>query len=76
MAAAWKVAGLTYNRYISVASRVVRRSLKEDKRIAAERRGESELKFAKWENGKQGEVKELNDAVFSQQAADKVAAAA
>ncbi|KAJ4378830.1 hypothetical protein N0V86_005703 [Didymella sp. IMI 355093] len=76
MAAAWKVAGLTYNRYISVASRVVRRSLKEDKRIAAERRGESELRFAKWENGKQGEIKELNDAVFSQQAADKVAAAA
>ncbi|KAF3034877.1 hypothetical protein E8E12_002961 [Didymella heteroderae] len=76
MAAAWKVAGLTYNRYISVASRVVRRSLKEDKRIAAERRGESELRFAKWENGKQGEVKELNDAVLSQQAADKVAAAA
>jgi hypothetical protein len=28
------------------------------------------------QNGKQGESKELNDAVFSQQAADKVAAAA
>ena len=85
----------SYNRYISVASRVVRRSLKEDKRIAAERRGESELRFAKWEvsynewahgivgmeaneaqNGKQGEVKELNNAVFSQMAADKVAASA
>jgi F-type H+-transporting ATPase subunit epsilon len=39
----------SYNRYIAVASRVVRRSLKEDKRIAAERRGESELRFAKWE---------------------------
>lgn len=39
----------SYNRYISVASRVVRRSLKEDKRIAAERRGESELRFSKWE---------------------------
>ncbi|KAJ8118822.1 hypothetical protein OPT61_g268 [Boeremia exigua] len=76
MAAAWKVAGLTYNRYISVASRVVRRSLKEDKRIAAERRGESELRFAKWENGKQGEVKELNDAVLSAQAAAKVEASA
>lgn len=38
----------SYNRYIAVASRAVRRSLKEDKRIAAERRGESELKFAKW----------------------------
>lgn len=40
----------SYNRYIAVASRVVRRSLKEDKRIAAERRGgESEIKFAKWQ---------------------------
>ena len=39
----------SYNRYIAVTSRVVRRSLKEDKRIAAERRGESELRFAKWE---------------------------
>ena len=42
-------ASSSYNRYIAVASRVVRRSLKEDKRIAAERRGESELRFAKWE---------------------------
>jgi hypothetical protein len=41
----------SYNRYIAVASRVVRRSLKEDKRIIAERRGESELRFAKWEVG-------------------------
>ena len=41
----------SYNRYVAIASRVVRRSLKEDKRIAAERRGESELKFAKWEVG-------------------------
>ena len=39
----------SYNRYIAVASRVVRRSLKEDKRIIAERRGASELRFAKWE---------------------------
>ncbi|CAO2648321.1 hypothetical protein N0V83_005450 [Neocucurbitaria cava] len=68
MAFAWKAAGLTYNRYIAVASRVVRRSLKEDKRIAAERRGESELRFAKWENGKQGEVKDLNAAALQEQA--------
>ncbi|KAG9828277.1 hypothetical protein KCU98_g11454, partial [Aureobasidium melanogenum] len=38
---------------------VVRRSLKEDKRLAAERRGEMDLRFAKWENGKQGENKNL-----------------
>ncbi|KAF2146118.1 uncharacterized protein K452DRAFT_283409 [Aplosporella prunicola CBS 121167] len=59
MAFAWKTAGISYNRYIAVASRVVRRSLKEDKRIAAERRGESEIRFAKWENGKQGDNKPL-----------------
>ncbi|KAF2865662.1 mitochondrial ATP synthase epsilon chain-domain-containing protein [Massariosphaeria phaeospora] len=60
MAFAWKASGLSYNRYLSVASRVVRRSLKEDKRIIAERRGESELRFAKWESGKQGETKNVD----------------
>jgi hypothetical protein len=40
---------LSYNRYLAVAARVVRRSLKEDKRLAAERRGEMDLRFAKWE---------------------------
>ncbi|KAH0292268.1 mitochondrial ATP synthase epsilon chain domain-containing protein [Aureobasidium namibiae CBS 147.97] len=63
MVAAWKAAGLSYNRYLAVAARVVRRSLKEDKRLAAERRGEMDLRFAKWENGKQGEVKNLAAAV-------------
>src|SRR5215469_16931682 len=38
-----------YNRYLAVAARVVRRSLKEDIRIEAERRGEMDLRFAKWE---------------------------
>lgn len=39
----------SYNRYMAVAARVVRRSLKDDKRLAAERRGEMDLRFAKWE---------------------------
>lgn len=39
----------SYNRYLAVASRVVRRSLKDDKRVAAERRGDMDLRFAKWE---------------------------
>jgi len=39
----------SYNRYLAIAARVVRRSLKEDKRLAAERRGEMDLRFAKWE---------------------------
>jgi len=62
MAFAWKASGITYNRYLAVAARVVRRSLKDDKRVAAERRGEMDLRFAKWENGKQGENKSLADA--------------
>ncbi|KAI7114794.1 hypothetical protein KC324_g19223 [Hortaea werneckii] len=71
MAVAWKAAGITYNRYLAVASRVVRRSLKEDKRLQAERRGEMDLKFSKWENGKQGEGKSLaaaNEQAMAQQA--------
>ncbi|KAF4969374.1 hypothetical protein FZEAL_10234 [Fusarium zealandicum] len=65
MPAAWKAAGISYNRYLAVAARVVRRSLKEDKRIAAERRGEMDLRFSKWQgklpqqNGKQGEPQNL-----------------
>ncbi|KZF20687.1 hypothetical protein L228DRAFT_284632 [Xylona heveae TC161] len=62
MAFAWKAAGLTYNRYLAVAARVVRRSLKEEQRIGVERRGEMDLKFAKWQNGKQGDNKNLADA--------------
>ncbi|KAI4733749.1 hypothetical protein E4T50_15693 [Aureobasidium sp. EXF-12298] len=69
MVAAWKAAGLSYNRYMAVAARVVRRSLKEDKRLAAERRGEMDLRFAKWENGKQGEVKNLAAAIAETPAA-------
>ncbi|ODH20766.1 hypothetical protein ACO22_05795 [Paracoccidioides brasiliensis] len=59
MAFSWKAAGLTYNRYLAIAARTVRRSLKEEPRLQAERRGEMDLKFAKWQNGKQGDVKSL-----------------
>jgi len=38
----------SYNKYLSVAARVVRRSLKEEERLQAERRGQMELRFAKW----------------------------
>ncbi|KAL3472294.1 mitochondrial ATP synthase epsilon chain-domain-containing protein, partial [Aspergillus californicus] len=62
MVFAWKSAGLTYNRYLAVAARAVRRSLQDGPRLAAERRGTMELRFAKWENGKQGEVKNLGQA--------------
>ncbi|KAF4123846.1 F-type H+-transporting ATPase subunit epsilon [Geosmithia morbida] len=60
---AWKAAGISYNRYLAIAARTVRRSLKEDKRLLAERRGETELRFAKWENGKAGEAKEPTNSV-------------
>ncbi|KAL4917165.1 mitochondrial ATP synthase epsilon chain-domain-containing protein [Aspergillus aurantiobrunneus] len=62
MVFAWKSAGLTYNRYLAVAAQAVRRSLKDGPRLASERRGTMDLRFAKWENGKQGEVKDLADA--------------
>ncbi|GES66390.1 mitochondrial ATP synthase epsilon chain-domain-containing protein [Aspergillus terreus] len=62
MAFAWKAAGLTYNRYLAVAARAVRRSLKEGPRLAAERRGQMDLRFAKWQNGKQGEPQSLAQA--------------
>ncbi|ROW10706.1 hypothetical protein VPNG_05141 [Cytospora leucostoma] len=62
MTFAWKTAGLTYNRYLAVAGRVVRRSLKDDKRLIAERRGAQELRFSKWTNGKQGDSKNLAQA--------------
>ncbi|ROT43302.1 hypothetical protein SODALDRAFT_327492 [Sodiomyces alkalinus F11] len=62
MVFAWKAAGLTYNRFLAVSARAVRRSLKEEKRLVAERRGEMDLRFAKWEDGKQGDVKHLAQA--------------
>ncbi|KAK0612859.1 mitochondrial ATP synthase epsilon chain-domain-containing protein [Bombardia bombarda] len=62
MTFAWKASGITYNRYLAIAARVIRQSLKDDLRLAAERRGLAELRFAKWENGKQGEVKNLAEA--------------
>ncbi|KMP03382.1 hypothetical protein CIHG_02746 [Coccidioides immitis H538.4] len=58
MTFAWKTAGLTYNRYLAIAARTVRRSLKPELRLKAER-GASEMKFAKWENGRQGEFQNL-----------------
>lgn len=48
----------SYNRYLAIAARVVRRSLKEDKRIAAERRGEMDLRFSKWQVRRYGNRKD------------------
>ncbi|KAI5800269.1 mitochondrial ATP synthase epsilon chain-domain-containing protein [Peziza echinospora] len=48
MVAAWKAAGFSYNKYLAIAARVIRRSLKDQPRLAAERRGEMDLKMSKW----------------------------
>ena len=55
----------SYNRYLAVAARVVRRSLKEQPRLQAERRGEMDLKFAKWQVSIQGSWKILGTDVGS-----------
>ncbi|KAK6361653.1 hypothetical protein TWF730_005370 [Orbilia blumenaviensis] len=59
MAFAWKQAGVSYNKYLSIAAQAIRKSLKEQARAAAERRSGNELKVSRWENGKQGETKYL-----------------
>lgn len=41
----------SYNKYLTVAARAVRRGLKEEHRLASERRGQTDLKFSNWEVG-------------------------
>ncbi|KAL1915222.1 uncharacterized protein VTP21DRAFT_7498 [Calcarisporiella thermophila] len=60
MTAAWKAAGISYLQYLQICSRAVRSALKEEPRLIAQRRDQQGLKFAIWENGKQGEVKFVN----------------
>ncbi|KAA8913300.1 mitochondrial ATP synthase epsilon chain-domain-containing protein [Sphaerosporella brunnea] len=59
LASSWKAAGFTYNKYLQIAARAIRKSLKEEARLKAEKRGPLELKYVKWENGKQGEPQNL-----------------
>ncbi|KAF8308553.1 hypothetical protein DL93DRAFT_2142230 [Clavulina sp. PMI_390] len=54
MSAYWR-AHFTFNKYSQIAARALRNSLKEDARLAAEKRGTSELKYQKWTDGKAGE---------------------
>ncbi|CAE6465572.1 unnamed protein product [Rhizoctonia solani] len=58
-AAAWR-AHFSYNRYSLIAGRALARSLKEDARIAAEKRGLSSLKYQTWEAGKASESQWIN----------------
>ena len=44
-----------YNKYTQIAARAVRQSLKENERVAAEKRGHTALRYQHWEGGKGGE---------------------
>ncbi|KAF8263582.1 mitochondrial ATP synthase epsilon chain-domain-containing protein [Lactarius quietus] len=54
MSAIWRQY-FTYNKYTQIAARAVRQSLKENERLAAERRGLTSLRYQHWEDGKGGE---------------------
>jgi F-type H+-transporting ATPase subunit epsilon len=58
MAFAWRNI-FTYNRYSGIAARAIRRALKEDKRLEAERRNTSSVRVSRWKDGVQGEQKRL-----------------
>lgn len=61
MAFAWRNV-FTYNRYAGIAARAVRRSLKEEQRLQAERRATSTVRVSKWKDGVQGEQQRLGTA--------------
>jgi F-type H+-transporting ATPase subunit epsilon len=54
MSAIWRQ-HFTFNKYSQIASRALRASLKEEKRVIAEKRGTTSLRYQKWTNGEGGE---------------------
>lgn len=44
-----------FNKYLAVAARATRQALKEEQRVAAERRGVISLRWQQWKDGKGGE---------------------
>jgi F-type H+-transporting ATPase subunit epsilon len=46
----------SFNKASSIGARALRASLKEDKRVAAEKRGATIMRYQKWENGMGGEM--------------------
>ena len=62
MAFAWRNV-FTYNRYAAIAARTVRRALKENKRLDAERRDQSMVRVSKWKDGVQGEQVRLGTSI-------------
>ncbi|KAF8630762.1 hypothetical protein AX15_002732 [Amanita polypyramis BW_CC] len=50
MSSSWRNI-FTYNKYAQITARAVRASLKEDHRVAADKRGLTALRYQQWENG-------------------------
>ncbi|KAF5323997.1 hypothetical protein D9611_008380 [Ephemerocybe angulata] len=53
MSAAWRNV-FTYNKFAQITARALRNSLKEEQRIAAEKRGLTSVRYQQWENGQGG----------------------
>ncbi|KAG7719854.1 hypothetical protein KL949_001433 [Ogataea haglerorum] len=47
----WQKAGISFNKYLAIAARTVQRSLKNDLKVAAEKRYISDAKVQKLEKG-------------------------
>ncbi|KAF8902807.1 mitochondrial ATP synthase epsilon chain-domain-containing protein, partial [Gymnopilus junonius] len=45
----------TYNKFAQITARALRQSLKEEERLAAEKRGITTVRYQKWENGVGGQ---------------------
>lgn len=50
-----------FNKYSQISARALRNSLKEEPRLAAEKRGISELRYQNWKDGKAGEQVRFRD---------------
>lgn len=57
----YKQAGITLNRALALAAKTVRNSLKPEFKVAAEKRGVTEVKVSKFENGTASEPKTLEN---------------
>lgn len=57
----YKQAGISLNKALSIAAQTVRNSLKSEFKIAAEKRGFTEVKVSKFENGAASEPKSLGN---------------
>ncbi|WLF81926.1 hypothetical protein PVL30_005728 [Lodderomyces elongisporus] len=54
-----KQAGISLLKQLAISAQTVRNALKAEVKTAAEKRGVTDLRFVKIEDGKQSEVKEL-----------------